>query len=321
MKNSGLSSFSAASRATLRALSTLMIASSATGCVPAKNYEEARSVAENEAQAHERTRQRLEASMERIHALEQELAEREKNLAADENAAAESKLATAVADTEKKAAAELVEQLRSELARTGDHLQIFARERHDLAQSLLIAEQRMTDIELAGKKLAELVATTRDLSLSLHDEIEQGKVELGARDGQVVVGMGPDLLFGSDDDTLAPASAPLLAALGRVSAAHPSLRVLVRESESTTASPRVLRLGEALRERGITGARLVLPAARSDASPDAPMPASVAGSDAAAPSVGDAPTVPEARAGAASADAVVPARSDVHAKYEIAFSP
>jgi hypothetical protein len=318
MKNSRLSSFSITSRVALRATSVLMIAGSATGCVAAKQYDEARTVAESEAQAHERTRQRLEASMERIHALEQELAEREKNLAADESAAAESKLETAVATTEKQAAIELVDQLRSELARTGDHLTIFAREKHDLAQSLLVAEQRMADIEIAGKHLDELVATTRDLSLALDDEIQQGAVELGARDGQVVVGIAPNVLFGAEGDLLAPTAAPLLAAVGKVSGAHPSLRVMVRDTDGAPASARVLRLGDALRERGITGARLVLPSAPPVVGSEQ-APASVAGTGTGnAPSVGDGPATSTAPT---APNTAVPANNGAPAKYEIAFAP
>jgi flagellar motor protein MotB len=323
MKKSCLSSHSFTSRVALRAASLLMIATSATGCVAAKNYDEARSVAESEAQAHERTRQRLEASMERIHTLEQELAEREKSLSADDNAAAESKLATAVATSEKQAAVELVEQLRSELARTGDHLQVFAREKHDLAQTLLVAEQRMADIEIAGKHLTELIGATRDLTLSLRDEVAQGDVELGARDGQVVVGIRSELLFGTDGDTLAPGAVPLIAAISKVSGAHPSLRVSVRESDNAPASQRVLRLGDALRERGVTGARLVLPEARSDAPSGAQTSGSVAAAaapGASAPSVGDAPNAGDAPAAAPAPNGAA-VKSGLPAKYEIAFMP
>jgi len=314
MKNTRLSSFSLTSRLALRAASVLMVASSATGCVPAKNYEEVRSVAESEAKAHEHTRQRLEASMDRIHTLEQELKAREQSLNVDENATAESKLATAVATKEKEAAVELVEQLRSELARTGDHLMIFAREKQDLAQTLLIAERRMADIELAGKKLDELVATTRDLSLALRDELAQGTVELGAKEGQVVVGMKPDVLFGVEGgDLVAPAAAPLLAAVGKVSVEHPSLRVLVRESSGAAASPRLLRLGDALRERGVTGSRLVLPSSGTAAPPS---------TGSVAPATGSTPSDGDASADAAPAAEAKPnAPAAVAVKYEIAFAP
>jgi hypothetical protein len=311
--NHGLSSFSLTSRLALRAASVLMVATSATGCVPAKNYEEARTVAESEAKAHEHTRQRLEASMDRIHTLEQELAAREKNLSADENATAESKLATAVATKEKEAAVELVEQLRSELARTGDHLMIFAREKQDLAQTLLVAERRMADIELAGKKLDELVAATRDLSTALRDELAQGTVELGARDGQVIVGIKPDVLFAAEGgDLLSPAAAPLLAAVGKVSVEHPSLRVLVRESDGGQASTRLMRLGDALRERGVTGSRLVLP---NGAVATQPSTGSVAPSPGTTPSTGDTAGADDAQPAAAAPKPAPPI------KYEIAFAP
>ena len=132
-------------RTALRVASCLLVASSATGCVASKHYDEARSVAENEAQGHARTRERLEASMQRIHALENELAEKERSMAVGANAAEESKLASTVASKEREAAVMLVEQLRSELARTGDHLQLFAKEKRDLAQTLLVAEQRSAE--------------------------------------------------------------------------------------------------------------------------------------------------------------------------------
>jgi hypothetical protein len=171
----------------------------------------------------------------------------------------------------------------------------------------------MADVELAGKKLDELVATSRDLSLALHDELAQGTVELGAHDGQVVVTLSPDVLFGADGgELLAPAATPLLAAVGKVGVEHPSLRVLVRESGGAPASPRLLRLGDALRERGVTGSRLVLPNAGTVA---APMTGSVAPAPGLTPS--DAPR-PDA---APAAEAKPNAPPAAPAKYEIAFAP
>jgi hypothetical protein len=310
----------------------LMVASSATGCVAAKNYDEARTVAESEARAHTRTRERLEAAMQRIHALEDALAQHEQKLEVDQNAAEESKLASTVATKEREAAFELVEQLRSELARTGDHLLLFAQEKRDLAQTLLVAEQRMGDIETAGKHLGELVATTRDLSLLLSSELEQGRVELVARDGQIVLGMKPEALFSPSSDTLTMEAGPVLSAVGKVSGQHPTLRVLLRESSGTSPSSRLQHLGDALRERGVADARLVLPATRSEQPASAPVvdqaaaPAGTSGADDSAS--GDAPNAgtgaqkapappagsPVAVAAAASPSAPTPAR------YEITFA-
>src|SRR6187549_873037 len=88
------------------------------GCVSARHYEEARTVAETETAAHGRTRARLEGAVKRIHDLEADLAKKEKDLSERESEAAQSKLDSTVALKEREAATQLVEQLRSELART-----------------------------------------------------------------------------------------------------------------------------------------------------------------------------------------------------------
>jgi hypothetical protein len=318
MQKSRRSSLSDRCRTALRVASCLLVASSATGCVASKHYDEARSVAENEAQGHARTRERLAASMQRIHALESELAEKERSMAVGANAAEESKLASTVASKEREAAVMLVEQLRSELARTGDHLLLFAKEKRDLAQTLLVAEQRMGDIEIAGKHLSELVATTRDLALVLADELEKGSVELGARDGQVIVGIQSEKLFVANGDTFVMDAGPVLSALGKVSVGHPTLRVLVREPPSTASSIRLQRLGDALRERGVADSKLVLPSVRSEQ----PAPAPVV--DAAAAPANGAQTQPSGQVPGVGAPSAVPAPAAAEpapARYEIAFAP
>lgn len=235
------------------------------GCVSARHYEEARSVAESETAAHGRTRARLEAAVKRIHELEADLEKQQKVLAERDSAVAQSKLDTTVAQKEREAATELVEQLRAELARTGDHLTSFSREKQELTQSLLVAEQRMQSIELAGKNLGELVATTRDLALLLEEPLAKRSVELGAKDGQVVVSMASERLFAPRGDALLADAAPVLEAVSKVSASHPALKIVVREPAcAELGAARATRLGEALRERGVSAGRLTLPAAKLD---------------------------------------------------------
>jgi flagellar motor protein MotB len=239
------------------------------GCVAARHYDEARSVAEAETAAHGRTRARLEAALERVRVLEGDLKGKEQTLAQRESDVAQSKLDTTVAQKEREAAAMLVEQLRSELARTGDHLSSSSREKRDLQQTLLIAEQRMQGIEAAGKKLELLVGATRDLALGLETPLDKERVELGAKDGQVVVSIPAEKLFVAESETLQPDALPVLSAVGKVSAAHPELRVLVREPAGAPfAAGRAKNLGAALRERGVTDARLTLclPVAEAGAS-------------------------------------------------------
>ena len=314
------SSLSFRTRTWLRTASFVLAASSTTGCVASKQYEEARSVAESEQHAHARTRERLEASMNRISALEAELTERKQAMEKDANEAEESKLASTVAGKEKDAAFQLVEQLRSELARTGDHLVLFAAEKRDLQQTLLLAEERMRNIEAAGRSLDELVAAARDLSLALGGELDKHALELGARDGQVVVAMAPERLFAPNGDALVMDAGPMLAAIGKVSQQHASLRVLVRETSGAPLSAtRLPRLGDSLRQSGVADVRLTLPSAR------AARPALAPAVDAAAAPNAESATGEKAAIPSEAATAPVPAAGAVAGgatseRYEIAFA-
>ena len=149
----------AATNTLVRFASVLALGVGMTRCVPAKSYDEARTAAESEFTAHGRTRQRLEAAHERIRTLEQTLAERERAIETGESSFAEAKLETVVLGKDKEAALELVDQLRSELARTGNHLVAYSDEKRDLARALMLAEERVRAIEAAKKNLDELVAT------------------------------------------------------------------------------------------------------------------------------------------------------------------
>jgi len=311
MKSIALSFPSLRARSSLRAAAFVLVAASASGCVAAKDYDQARSVAETEQQGHARTRERLEAAMTRIATLEADLAAREQAMEKTEDLAEESKLASTVALKEKDAAQQLVDMLRAELARTGDHLALFASEKRDMAQTLLLAEERMRDIEASGKNLSELVAATRDLSLSLANELETGNVTLGARDGQIVVGVLPEHLFAANGDALMTEAGPVLAAVGKTSQKHPGLRVIVREPATAgVGSLRIARLSESLRQNGVADGRLVLPA------PTTPPPAADTnesearnGEPGAAGNAKPAGTVPAAHGEAAAA------------RYELAFAP
>jgi flagellar motor protein MotB len=295
------------------------------GCVAAKHYEEARSVAETETAGHARTRARLEAASQRVQALEADLAQKEKSLADRESTLAESKLETTVAKKEMEAASQLVDQLRSELARTGDHLSSSSREKRDLQQTLLVAEQRMLGIETAQKNLGELVAATRDLALLLETSLEKGYVELSAKDGQVVLSVSAERVFAPSAEAVLAEATPLLEAVAKVSAQHPKLSLVVREPAGAELGvERARKLGHALSERGVPEARLTLPAApASRASSEAgksadskPENAEKSGDDAAGTETAQKPA---ADAPAEGTGRALPAAGSL--RYEIAFAP
>lgn len=283
-----------------------------SSCVPAKSYDQARSAAETEIDAHRRTRSRLEAAHQRIRALEQTLAERQKALESGASSIAEAKLQTTVANKDKDAAIQLVEQLRSELARTGNHLLVFSDEKRELARALSLAEERVRNIEAAERNLSELVAVARDASLALGPALDGGAVTVGARDGQVVLSIPADRLFARGSDALVVEAAPLLAAVGSISAAHQGLGVIVREpSGAPHATERSARLGAALRERGVPDSRLVLPSRAPGAEEPVTAPAAAE------------PAPPNAAPEGAPAEAAAASESPVDEgalRYEIAFA-
>jgi hypothetical protein len=169
----------------------------------------------------------------------------------------------------------------------------------------------MANVELASRRLGELVLATRDLSLALDGELSQHSVELGAHDGQIVLGVKPELLFDANADMVAAGADSVLAAVGKVSAAHPTLHVVLREPAGAVASVRLRRLGDALRARGVAESRLVLPASRAEEPPSAP--ASNETGDGSAASAETKPPAPPA-----------PVKVPVEpgpTGYEIAFSP
>jgi hypothetical protein len=287
----------------------LTLALGSSGCVAAKHYEEARSIASAEMAAHQRANVRLAAAQGRITALEAELAEKERSLATGEEALAQGQLAANTLKKEREEATELMAQLRSDLSRTGSHLKVFSTEKQTLEQKLRDAEQRFRNVEAAEKNLSALVSLTRDLTLSLAEPVGNGSLELRARDGEVVISASEAELFSGD--ALRAEARPQLGGLSRVAALHPKLRVIVRAAPQSPGPQRRLEaLAEALRAGGTKSVEVVLPEATKPADPSAES-TGTAGRESDADATDWAPP----HADAAASDAPV-----ASAEYEIAFS-
>ena len=300
----------ATTNALLRFGSVFALAIGVASCVPAKNYDEARTAAETEFGAHGKTRARLEAAHQRIRTLEQTLAERERALENGESSVAAAKLESIVVGKDKEAALELVEQLRSELARTGNHLVAFSDEKRTLAQALVLAEERVRSIEAAEKNLGQLIATARDLAVLVGPEMKESGIEIGAQGGQIVLGVPRKMLFAEGADDLVVDAAPLLSAVSKVTSEHGGVRIVLRGPEKAAlVDARITRLGAALRDRGIPENRLVLPsrAVREEEPPSAPVATEAASPIGApdAPAIAPAPPAPP---------------DDGSARYEIRFT-
>ncbi|HLV68790.1 MAG TPA: hypothetical protein VKY73_23400 [Polyangiaceae bacterium] len=125
--------------AAVRALGALLLASLA-GCVPVTRLEEAQSVAEVEAESRRRAAIALAAERERAAKLEASLAEREAALQEQQRLLDEQRLATSITEKERDESAVLVEQLRGELSRAGDHLRAYSEQKAELERELADTE-------------------------------------------------------------------------------------------------------------------------------------------------------------------------------------
>jgi hypothetical protein len=172
-------------------------------------------------------------------------------------------------------------------------------------------------IEAAEKRLGELVATARDLSLALGPELENNGVMVGAKGGEIVLSVPAAKLFAENSDSLVVDAAPVLGAVSRVSSEHPTLRIALRAPDKTPlADQRISRLGAALRDRGVPDARLLLPSVPART----PEPTAAPVATEPAPSGG----TPESEGAPVGAIAPMPAApapaADLSARYEIAFA-
>ncbi len=277
------------------------------GCVPAKQYEQAETAAREQAEARKLLVVKLQEAEQRAAMLSAALERKHQALENEQSSLEASKFETTVALKDREAAQQLVDQLRSDLARAGDHLAWFSTEKRDLGKALLLAEQRMDAVEDASQKLGELIGMSRDLSLLLGENQGMGDLALGAKDGVVLLEVPESRLFAQGVDALVVDAAPILAGVARASSAHETLKLEVRAPGAMELDKaRAGRLADALAERGVVRARV------SVSVPSEPAPA-------AAPPA--APAAAPVTAGETDAAVAPPPAPAVAQKYVLAFVP
>jgi len=170
-------------------------------------------------------------------------------------------LEAAVAERERGEQTLLVEQLRADLDRTGEHLRGFVRERGDLAAALDAATARLEALDGVAARAERRALLVRDLTLALHDPLATGEIELLLVDGEPVLRIPAARLFVEPDGALAPAAVPILDAVARVVAASETAAVVVTmtggsgDRGADEDAARVARLSAELGQRGIGAER------------------------------------------------------------------
>lgn len=263
--------FSFASLAPGRLVSTLVLGLAAASCVPETRYEEARSAAEVEMGGRLRAEHRLREVEQERDRLQAELARRDGALAERDQVIDQSKLEMSLAAKERDEAARLVEQLRGELARVGDHMRVFSDQKSELEQALRKVEAaRQAELEKGGQSDVVRARMMRDLTLLLHEPIASGRYGLDVQNGDLMLHVAE----GRDD-------AALPKAVARIAQLYPAVKVELKErdpaSGEQTPSPSAAleALGKALVDQGLARERLLLPAPKPEGAPAGGEPGSL----------------------------------------------
>jgi hypothetical protein len=263
-----------APRLILHVASVAALAGLLGACVPAARYEEAKSASEVELAGRQRAEIELAATRAKLDAAQSELDQRAQKLAETEQSVSESKLESSVAVKERDEATGIVEQLRGELARVADNLRSYAQQKADLEKSLQAAQARKLELERNEAHTVAIARLTRDLTSALGDRVLSGDVTVDVRDGRVVLGAAPELLF-NDDGSLRQTSDGILGAVSRVLTLHAG-SALELSLPTANAEQRAPALLGALSAKGIAASRMnvaarpAAPLAADSATPSQP---------------------------------------------------
>ncbi|HWZ90618.1 MAG TPA: hypothetical protein VNW92_17280, partial [Polyangiaceae bacterium] len=235
----------------LAAIAGLMVA-----CVPATQYEEAKSASEVEMAGRQRAEAELARARAQLDAAKAELSARDAKLAETEQSVSESKLENSVALKERDEATGLVDQLRGELGRVGDDLRSYAQQKADLEKSLAAAEAHKKELDQGDLRTIAIARLTRDLTSVLGERVLSGDVALDVVHGKVVLSAPSELWFG-DDAQLSPGASELLAAIARVLTMHPDSSVEVTPpGGAELGAQRAQTLSAALGAKGVAAQRI-----------------------------------------------------------------
>jgi len=241
-------------------------------CVPATQYEEAKSASEVESAKRERAESELAAVQAKLEAANAELSEREQKIAQTEEAVSQSKLENSVALKERDEASGLVDQLRGELGRVGDDLRSYAQQKADLQKSLEEAKAAQAAQKAAPETDAHAVSVARlmrDLTAALGERVLSGDISIDIAGGKVVLAAPSELWFGDDAKLIAGAD-NLAGAIAHVLVLHGDTTMTVTPpGEAELAKKRGESLTAALIAKGVAAPRITVAPVDADQPPSA----------------------------------------------------
>jgi hypothetical protein len=246
------------------AWSLVVLVGSTSACVSIAKYRETEATLAAERTAHQKVQAERDGLAETLRQVKAELAgarataqERDTAVAAGQQRIAQTELDVSVVSKQREEAAQLVDQLRSELARSSDHLRAFSDQKKKLEQALAAAEARVKELGELQQRMLNQALVVRDLALALW-QTSAGKSELAVVDGLPVLRVPVGQLFAGR--TLRPTAKPILGAVARAAMLHPGTRVEVtlRDAPESQRVARLKRITDALAAAGVPPAQIVL---------------------------------------------------------------
>lgn len=237
------------------------------GCVSQATYEEARSAVAVERAAHHRAEARLRQLHDELAAVRADAQSRESAILEQERQIAEADLHLKVANQERDEHGQLVDQLRGELARVGDHLRVFSKEKEQLAEELRDVEQRSRSFGSQERRIERLMEVVRDLTLLEGQAIKTGSVVLATNAEDAILRVSRRTL--APRDSLGADGKRLVLSLAKLCKLHGELGLVLSERSADGAPPDPLllrRVAEALHVHGVPQERVVLDVAEVEPS-------------------------------------------------------
>ncbi|HWA78298.1 MAG TPA: hypothetical protein VG937_38445 [Polyangiaceae bacterium] len=211
-----------------------------SGCVPEMRYEEANSAADVETEARRRAELALAAAQARVAELETELARRDQKMEAGDQKLAEERFAHGVAAKELTETASLLDQLRGDLARANQNLQVVSSENARLVE-------KSAQSAAAASGPGTISGLARELDTVLGALRLDPRVRVVERENSLAVRLDASALFDSDRASTKPEVGLALDAAANFLATHPNVRCALREGKSEASLPS--SLGRERRER------------------------------------------------------------------------
>jgi hypothetical protein len=233
------------------------------GClVPQSKYDDAMAKLHAEQENHLRAQGELARVQGTVARIDEILKKKEASLAVREGELAQTKLEVDKTATEREEAASLVEQLRGELGRVGDHLRDYSNKKKELEVALTDAEARTKKLERQEATVRDKVLVMRDLSYGLAEYVVEDKAVVTAVGAKPAVRLDAKNLFGKKGEVL-PATKTMLERISRAAGPRGTMRVQIVDRSETDAKPeertaRLANLTSALTSKSLPRDRIDL---------------------------------------------------------------